>query len=73
MSQQLYVNAEIWEIVRKLKEDTVMMVNNAKQSLPEDASGVELSKLILQHLAGINENPYDLTQALIKKDIHRLF
>lgn len=73
VSQQLYIGAETWQMVRKLKDDTLMMINNAKQSLPEEASSVDLSKLVLQHLTGISENPYDLTQLLIKKDIHQLF
>lgn len=73
VSQQLYIGAETWQMVRKLKDDTLIMINNAKQSLPEEASSVDLSKLVLQHLTGISENPYDLTQLLIKKDIHQLF
>lgn len=73
ITQQLYVDSITWNVVRKLKDDTIAMINNAVQGLPADANGIELSKAILQHMAGIEENPYDLTIELIKKDIQRLF
>lgn len=73
VTQQLYVNEQSWNVVRKLKDDTIAMVNNATAGLPADASGVDLSKKVLQHMASIADNPYDLTLDLIKKDIHQLF
>ncbi|UKT64177.1 hypothetical protein [Pedobacter mucosus] len=73
ITQQLYVDNIAWNVVRKLKDDTIAMINNAVQGLPADANGIELSKAILQHMASINENPYDLTIDLIKKDIQQLF
>jgi hypothetical protein len=73
VSQQLYVSPTVWEVVSKLKEDTLAMINAAVKGLPADAAGVDLSKKVLQHMAGMEENPYDLTLALIKKDIQQLF
>ncbi|TCD04655.1 hypothetical protein EZ449_17045 [Pedobacter frigidisoli] len=73
ITQQLYIGSITWNVVRKLKDDTIAMINNAVQGLPADANGIELSKAILQHMASINENPYDLTIELIKKDIQQLF
>ncbi|RZL48486.1 MAG: hypothetical protein EOP00_09095 [Pedobacter sp.] len=73
ITQQLYINSATWNVVRKLKDDTIAMMNNAVQGLPKDANGVELSRAILQHMATISENPYDLTIELIKKDIQELF
>jgi len=73
ITQQLYIDSTTWNVVKRLKDDTIAMINNAVQSLSVDASGIELSKAILQHMAGISENPYDLTVELIKKDIQKLF
>lgn len=69
----MYVSSENWRIMSKLKEDTLAMINNAVAGLPADASGVDLSRIVLEHMAGIKENPYDLTLELIKRDIHQLF
>jgi len=73
ITQQLYVDSVTWNVVRKLKDDTIAMINNAVQGLSADANGIELSRAILQHMASIDENPYDLTIELIKKDIQKLF
>ncbi|EDM35601.1 hypothetical protein PBAL39_03629 [Pedobacter sp. BAL39] len=73
VTQQLYVSAEVWNVVRQLKDDTLAMVNNAVEGLPPQATGVDLSRKVLQKMSVIEENPYDLTLDLIKKDIHRLF
>lgn len=73
ISQQLYMSTISWSVIRKLKDDTVAMINNAVQGLPEDANGIELSKAILQHMSLIEENPYELTINLLKQDIQRLF
>jgi len=73
VTQQLYVSSENWTILSRLKEDTLAMINNAIAGLPAEASGVDLSRKVLEHMADIKENPYDLTVELIKKDIHQLF
>lgn len=73
ITQQLYVSAENWTILSKLKEDTLAMINNAIAGLPEEATGVDLSRKVLAHMAEIKENPYELTMALIRRDIHQLF
>ncbi|RQO70950.1 hypothetical protein DBR40_17815 [Pedobacter sp. KBW01] len=73
ITQQLYVDPITWGVVRKLKDDTIGMITNAVQGLQAGSNGIELSKAILQHMATIDENPYDLTLELIKKDINQLF
>jgi hypothetical protein len=73
ITQQLYVDTVSWNVVRKLKDDTIAMINNVVQGLPENATGIDISKKVLQHMSGIEENPYDLTIDHLKKDIHKLF
>ncbi len=73
ITQQLYISTATWDVVKKLKDDTIAMVNNGVRSLPENATGVDLSKKVLHHMTTIEKNPYDLTLDLIKKDIHQLF
>jgi len=73
ITQQLYIDTTSWNIVRKLKDDTIAMVNNVVQNLPKDAAGIELSKKVLQHMSTIEENPYDLTINHLKSDIQKLF
>ncbi|WP_113663939.1 DUF7935 family protein [Pedobacter nanyangensis] len=73
ITQQLYIEATTWDAVRKLKDDTIAMINNAVKKLPAEASGRELSKKVLNYMSEIEENPYELAIGLIKQDIHQLF
>ena len=73
IAQQLYVDSTSWSVVRKLKDDTIAMINNVVQGLPENSTGVDLSKKVLQHMSTIEENPYELTINILKKDIQALF
>lgn len=73
IAQQLYVDSSSWSVVRKLKDDTIALINNVVQGLPENSTGVDLSKKVLQHMSTIDENPYELTINILKKDIQALF
>jgi hypothetical protein len=72
ITQQLYVDATTWQIISKLKDDTIAMINSAVEHLPKDASGIELSKMVLTKMSEITENPYELTLLAIKQPIHKL-
>ena len=47
-TQQLYVTPVIWDAVRNLKEQNIMLVNQVAASMPADASSGELNKKILE-------------------------
>ncbi len=73
ITQQLYIDGTTWNVIRKLKDDTIAMINNAVNGLAEDKSGVDMSKKILHHMSNIDENPYELTLGLLRKDVAKLF
>lgn len=73
ITQQLYLDATTWNVIRQLKEDTIAMINNAVRNLAADTSGIELSKIVLNHMSEVGQNPYELTIGLIKQDIHKMF
>lgn len=73
VSQQLYINSKSWTILCRLKEDTIAMINNAAALLTAEATGTDLSRLVLEHMAQMEQNPYELTLEMIKQDIHQLF
>jgi hypothetical protein len=73
ISQQIYISSAAWDVVRRLKDDTLSITTNAVKALPEAASGLELSKTILSHLSRLEDNPYDMGTNLIRKDLEPLF
>lgn len=68
VSQQLYISLDAWKIIRRVKDDTVGLVNQAVANLSADASAVELSKIIFARLEELDENPYDLALMVLRSD-----
>ncbi|WP_448699743.1 hypothetical protein ACFGVR_21820 [Mucilaginibacter sp. AW1-3] len=73
VTQQIYVSAQAWTVVRRIKDDTMGIVTNVVKGLPDDATGLDLSRAILTHLSKLEENPYDMATAVIRKDLEDIF
>lgn len=61
ISQQIYVSPDAWKSLKNLKDQNLLIINQIARSLPENASGLDLNKSILNLL--MNDN---------KKDLHNL-
>jgi hypothetical protein len=73
ITQQIYVSSRAWAVLKHVKDDTLNIVNNAVKSLPGDASGLDLSKTILGYLAQLEDDPYEVATARLRKDLEELF
>jgi hypothetical protein len=73
VTQQIYVSINTWGIVKRLKDETLAVVNNAIKDLPETATGLELSRTILNQISHSEKNPYDMGLSLIRKELEELF
>ena len=72
ISQQIYVTDTSWHVVKKMKDETIGMIHNAVTGLPDNASSVELSKVILTHLANLeDENPYEKALEIVKQEVQK--
>ncbi|OCX51965.1 hypothetical protein BEL04_14750 [Mucilaginibacter sp. PPCGB 2223] len=69
VTQQIYVSPSAWAVVKRIKDDTTSIVTNAVKGLPEDASGLDLSRTILTHLSTLEENPYDIAAVMVRRDL----
>ncbi|MFC5285166.1 hypothetical protein [Pedobacter alpinus] len=72
ISQQLYISTTAWNIISRVKEDTLSIVKHAVTNLHPEASAVELSKIIFAKLEGLEENPYDLALQVMRNEIQEL-
>jgi hypothetical protein len=54
ISQQLYVDPQIWEAVTKLKEQNIYIVNQISAALPPTATALDLNKHLLDFVV---QNP----------------
>lgn len=72
ITQQLYVNTDTWVLIKRVKDDTIGIVNTATQQLDPQATAVDLSKLVFNRLSGLEESPYDLALRVIKTEMEAL-
>jgi hypothetical protein len=47
-SQQIYVSPFAWQAINNLKEQNMLIINQVAQSLPPDAKGIDLNKMIME-------------------------
>jgi len=50
ITQQIYVSADAWTAMKNLKEQNMLIVNQLASTLPPNATGLDLNKLLLQFL-----------------------
>lgn len=73
LSQQIYVSEEAWQMVVTAKSATVSIVNRVANELPKDASGVDLSKKILEHAMELGTFPTRNAIHFLKNEVYREF
>ncbi|MVN23212.1 DUF7935 family protein [Mucilaginibacter arboris] len=72
ITQQIYVGDASWEIVNRVKNDTVSLMNSAVKALPPQATGLDFGKLVLEQIGRMENNPYELAAAIIRDEAAQL-
>jgi hypothetical protein len=73
LSQQIYISAASWTLVKAAKESTLKLVNTAAIRVQDGTPGIELSKVILQMAAEVKELPTDVALRQLKDEVKTLF
>ncbi len=50
ISQQIYVSADAWSAIKNLKEQNILVINQFANTLPPQATGMDLNKFLLEYL-----------------------
>lgn len=64
ITQQIYVSAEAWGVVRDYKEQNQLIVNQVASFLPEEATGTDLNRALLDLLM---QNPKASLQNVVSE------
>ncbi len=74
LSQQIYVSAGAWELVKTSKEEIIQLVNISSSKVAHDANSSELAMMILNITANLGKKlPNDVAIDYIKKEITQTF
>ena len=57
ITQQIYVTTKVWAVVKQVKEQTLSLVNGSIRELPQNTSGLDLAKLLLNRRTQSENNP----------------
>ncbi len=68
ITQQVYVSAQLWEIIKIARDDSVNTISLSMESLPEGASGKDLMKSCFQLLEQRGVTAVDKALLAIKKE-----
>lgn len=71
MSQQIYISPEVWESIKRAKENVVNAINIAAGKLPPGAMAIDLDSAIFQITA--EESPIAAAMKNLKKEIQTLY
>lgn len=70
LSQQIYVSAGSWEMVKNAKEEVLQLVNISSSKVPADANSLELATMILSITANLGKKmPSELAIDYLKTEI----
>ena len=73
LSQQIYISEEAWKLVVTAKSATVSIINKIASEQSPKASGIDLSKRILQHTLEIGVFPTRSAIHFLKQEIRQEF
>ena len=73
VSQQVYMSEAVWTLVRNSREDLVMTINESMSGLPEEASGLDLARKVMERTVGKNVDPIGHALSELKKEIQQVF
>lgn len=74
LSQQIYVSAGAWELVKTSKEEIIKLINISSTKVPPESPGNELAMMIINISSNLGKKlPNDIALEYIKKEVNQLF
>lgn len=73
LSQQIYMSAQTWNVIKNTKENTVKLINTAADKVDPKAPSIELSKKILETLMDMEIAPNQIAIDFVKKEVGMFF
>ena len=70
---QMYLSTQAWIVIKDAKEQTINLINQSYIPLRPDASGIDLSKSILENVIQRNELPNQKALEFLKKEFQLMF
>lgn len=73
VSQQVYISEELWNLIKSAKEDLIVTINESANEMTPEASGLDLSKKIIEKYLNRSVDPLNHALSELKQEIQRTF
>lgn len=73
VSQQMFVSAGAWEMVKNSKEETIKIINIAGNQMTMTSTGTDLAGKIFEIIAEVGKLPTEITIERLKAEFQELF
>ena len=73
ISQQIYVSATAWELVKTAKEETIKIVNLSSTKVQGSAKSSDLAQVIIQLASSVDRLPSTIALDYVKKEASQMF
>jgi hypothetical protein len=73
ISQQLYVSAQCWQMIRVVKEEMINLINTSYANLGPNCEGIDLSKAIFEEIINLNDSPTHKALVFVKQEFDLMF
>lgn len=72
LSQQIYMSQQAWEVIKNARSNTIKYINTIAGELPETATGIDLSRNILEKIMELEKEPTQAAIEFVKAELARL-
>lgn len=73
IAQQLFIDPESWEMVKKAKDETVKIINLAGQQMEPTSTAMDLSGKIFEIVGEVGTMPTEIAVQRLITDLQKLF
>jgi hypothetical protein len=69
LSQQIYMSPQAWEVVKNARSNTIKIINGEVEKLPPSATGIDLSRQLLNRIMELDKEPTRVAIDYIKNEV----
>lgn len=73
LSQQLYLSAKAWGLVKNAKDNVIKLINTSAEKVDPKSPSLVLSKMILDNIVELDNHPTERAITFLKKEVIELF
>ena len=72
LSQQIYMSQQAWEVAKNARSNMIKIINSEAEKILPDASGMTLSKQLLEKIMELEKEPTRAAIDFIKAEVGRM-